>query len=300
MSEVKRKTRLSHRLEYAVVIVIFSALALLPFRMRRKLMGTIMARIIAPLVGYRKRIRKNLEHVWPELDPSEKSRLSIEAARHFGQSICELTSPDDLLALAHQTKLTGPGLASLEQAHNEGRPAIVVSGHFGNYDIVRAALIAHGFEVGALYRRMNNPLFHNFYIEKISKIGTPLFERGRPGLGDMVRHLKGGGFLAALFDVRPRKGPRLPFFGQPAMTATSMAELALRYNAILVPFFGTRLPNDAGFTAEIEAPIPPSDPETMTNALNKALEARIEQNPEQWFWVHNRWKHGVRQSDPAL
>ena len=290
MQKLKRRERLRYRLEYAAVKAIFFGLTLLPFRQRRRLLGWIMAHVIAPVAGYRKRIRENLDHVWPDLAPARRDALAKDVARNIGYTICELTSPQDLLRMARETKLTGPGLAALEEAQRNGRPAIVVSGHFGNYDIVRAGMIAHGFNVGALYRHMNNPYFHEFYLNNISTIGQPLFERGRPGLGDMVRHLKSGGFLAALFDVRARQGVQMPFFGQPALTATSMAELALRYDAILVPFFGTRLPNGAGFTAEIEAPIPHSDPETMTIALNQALEVRIDKHPEQWFWVHNRWR----------
>lgn len=62
------------------------------------------------------------------------------------------------------------------------RPAIVVPVHFGNYDIVRAGLLAYGFDVGALYRPLNHPYYHESYLKTISTIDTPLFERGRPVL----------------------------------------------------------------------------------------------------------------------
>ncbi len=290
MAQIKTSRHLRYLVEYGAIIAIFSMLKLLPFRQRSAFMAWVMAKVVAPSVGYRKRIRENLDRVWPDLAPAKKDTLTTEVTRHVGRTICELFSPRDLSGMAQQTELTGPGLAALEQAQAAKRPAIVVSGHFGNYDIVRAGLIAHGFNVGALYRRMNNPYFHEFYIKNISTTGTPLFERGRPGLGQMIRHLKDGGTLAALTDVRANNGLPLPFFGQAALTATSMAEMALRYDAILVPFYGTRLPGNQGFTAELEAPIPHSDPETMTRALNLSLEARIQKNPEQWFWVHNRWK----------
>lgn len=290
MSKAKTAGILCYRLEYGVVRAIFAILACLPFRLRAAVMAWVMSRVAAPALGYRKRIRENLDRIWPDLETARRDALTTEVARHTGRTLCELFSPHDLLSIAQQTELTGPGLAALEEARAANRPAIVVSGHFGNYDLVRARLIAHGFNVGALYRRMNNPFFHKFYLKNISAIGTPLFERGRPGLGQMVRHLKQGGTLAALIDVRAYGGVPLPFFDHAALTATSMAELALRYNAILVPFYGTRLANGAGFTAELEDPIPPTDPETMTRALNKSLEARVLKNPEQWFWIHNRWK----------
>lgn len=292
MSKIKMADALRYRLEYGVIRALFMTLNILPFRQRSAFMAWIMARVIAPVAGYRRRIHENLKLIWPDIDAERRNALTLDVTRHIGRTICELFSPRDLLSMAQQTELSGPGLAALEEARAVGRPAIVVSGHFGNYDIVRAGLLAHGFDVGALYRHMNNPYFHDFYLKNISTIGTPLFERGRPGLGQMVKHLKGGGALAALIDVRVNSGVPLPFFGHSALTATSMAEMALRYDAILVPFYGTRLANGVGFTADLEAPIPHSDPKTMTRALNHSLETRIRKNPEQWFWIHNRWKGG--------
>jgi len=282
-----------YRLEFALIRAVFWLLHLIPFRQRSAFMATAMSRVFAPLVGYKTRVHRNLSLVWPDLSAREKAEMTVQVNRNVGRSICELFSPEDLLSMVQETALTGPGLAALEAARAANQPAIVVSGHFGNYDIVRARLIADGFNVGALYRRMNNPFFHDYYLGNISSIGSPLFERGRPGLSEMIRHLKSGGVLAALFDVRANGGVPLPFFGHAALTATSMAEMALRYNAVLIPFYGTRQPDGYSFTAELEAPIPHSDPETMTRALNSSLEARIMKDPEQWFWIHNRWKGGA-------
>jgi KDO2-lipid IV(A) lauroyltransferase len=290
MTKNTRTITLRDRLEYGAIRAVVACMHALPFRQRSAFMAWVMARVIAPLAGYQRRARKNLTHIWPDLPPVERDRLAIEVSRHSGRTICELFSPDDLIRMSQQAILKGPGLSALEAAKAEGRPVIVISGHFGNYDIVRAALIAHGFHMGGLYRRMNNPLFHDFYLNNISTIGEPLFERGRPGLGAMVRHLKGGGMLGALIDVRANNGVPLPFMGQPALTATSMAELALKYNAVLIPFYAIRQPGGEHFIAYAEDPIPQSDPETMTAALNLSLEARVRETPEQWFWIHNRWK----------
>ncbi|KIN73326.1 lysophospholipid acyltransferase family protein [Sulfitobacter guttiformis] len=290
MAKARAAYTLRYRLEYYLIRSMLFVMGILPFRQRSALMAWGMSRVVAPLVGYQKRVRDNLDRVWPEMDPAKRDALTLEINRNVGRTICELFSPRDLVSMAQKTAMTGAGLAALEAAQAANRPAIVISGHFGNYDIARARMIAEGFKVGALYRHMNNPIFHDFYLKNISTIGTPLFERGRPGLGQMVKHLKGGGTLAALIDVRANNGIPLPFCGHMALTATSMAELALRYDAVLIPFYGTRLPNGEGFAIDLEDPIPHSDPETMTQALNLSLEARVLQNPEQWFWIHNRWK----------
>jgi KDO2-lipid IV(A) lauroyltransferase len=92
-----------------------------------------------------------------------------------------------------------------------------------------------------------------------------------------------------LFDIYAR-GARLPFLGQNAKTSLSSAELALRYNALIIPFFGIRQPDGLSFKIELDAPIPHTKPSEMVIAMNQALEARIKDHPHQWFWFHRRFK----------
>lgn len=138
-------------------------------------MAWVMARFVAPAFGYRNCIRQNSDRIWPDLATTKRDARTTEITRHTGRTVCELFSPRDFLSITRQTKLTGPGLIALEEARANNRPAIVISGHFGNYGVVRAGLIAHGFNVGALYRKMNTPLFHRCYLKNISTIETPLF-----------------------------------------------------------------------------------------------------------------------------
>lgn len=290
MSKTKNAHTLRHRLEYGAVRTMFAALGLLPFRQRSALMAWVMARVIAPVAGYRKRVERNLALIWPRMDAASRDALALEVTRQTGRTFCELFSPGVLAEMAKSAEFSGPGLDALKEAHAAKRPTIVISGHFGNYDIMRIWLKENGFNIGALYRRMDNPYFHEFYLGKISATDTPLFERGRPGLSAMVKHLKRGGILGALVDVRSGEGIPLPFLGHDALTATSMAELALRYDALVIPFYCIRQPDGVSYTCEVEAPIPHTDPETMTLALNQSLGAQVEKHPEQWFWIHNRWK----------
>ena len=184
----------------------------------------------------------------------------------------------------------GPGLACLEQAHREGRPVVLVTAHFGNYDAWRAALLARGFRIGAFYRPMRNPVFNRRYVAAMERIGTPMFPAGREGMAGMVRFLRGGGMLGLVADHHIGTGVPLDFLGRPALTALSAAELALRYDAPLVPLYGIRQPDGLSFRVRIEAPVPPSDPATMTAALNASAGAVIRAHMGQWFWLHRRWK----------
>ena len=165
-----------------------------------------------------------------------------------------------------------------------------MTAHFGNYDVARAALIARGHNMGALYRRMRNPYFNAHYVRSISAIGTPMFEQGRRGMMQLVKHLRGGGVLGILTDLYAGGAPALPFFGQPARTSLVTAELALKYDALLIPTFSIRQENGLDFVVRLEQPIPHTDPETMTRAVNDELETLVRTHMGQWFWIHRRWK----------
>jgi Kdo2-lipid IVA lauroyltransferase/acyltransferase len=249
-----------------------------------------MARVIAPLAGYDARVRDNLALVLPDLAPAEVRRMMRAVPDNVGRTLIEIYSGAEFVARTTATPLQGPGVEALDAAHAAGRPVILVTGHFGNYDASRAALIARGFRVGALYRPMRDAAFNAHYLAAISGIGTPVFPRGRAGLGQMVRFLRGGGMLGMLIDQSMGHGAPLTFFGHPAKTALSAAELALKYDALVVPTYGVRRADGLTFDVIVEQPVPHGDAAAMTQALNDSLEALVRRHPDQWFWIHRRWK----------
>ncbi|UYV37508.1 lysophospholipid acyltransferase family protein [Rhodobacteraceae bacterium D3-12] len=278
------------RLQFALIKSVLWLMYRLPYKRRVPFAGWMLSRVVAPLIGWRKRIADNIRLVAPETADADIHRIQRAVPDNFGRTMAELFSPDDFLTVAHNTPLEGPGLAALEQARAEGRPSILVSGHFGNYDVVRAGVINRGFSVGGIYRPMNIRQFNDIYVDNISKVGKPLFSRGRRGMAEMMRFLKGGGTLAVLIDQRLNNGVPLQFFGETAYTALSFAELALKYNATVVPCYAIRQPDGLSFRAVLEAPIDHTTAEQMTQALNDSLEQQVRQHMGQWFWIHNRWK----------
>jgi KDO2-lipid IV(A) lauroyltransferase len=285
-----RRTPLDQLSNLAIRAVIGAAL-LVPYRLRVPMVGWIVSRLFAPIAGWQRRVRDNLALVCPDLPEAEVKRLMRAVPDNAGRTLIEIYSGRAFTSRFADAPLTGPGVAALEQAHADRRPVILITGHFGNYDAPRAALIAKGFKVGGLYREMNNGYFNDHYVAAISTIGTPVFPRGRRGLSALVRFLRAGNMAGFLIDQYMRDGaPELRFFGQPARTALSAAELALKYDALVVPIYGVRQPNGLDFEVICEAPIPAGDPAQMTQALNDSLEARVRQHMDQWFWIHRRWK----------
>lgn len=282
--------RLDHWLQNLVLRGLIGALLLLPYRWRVPLCGWVFARLIAPLAGYSRRIRDNLALIFPDMPEAEIRRMLRAVPDNVGRTVIELYSGAEFAARAKAAPLHGPGLAALEDARAAGRPVVLVTGHFGNYDASRAALIARGFPVGGLYRPMTNAYFNAHYVAAIRSVGEPLFARGRQGMAGMIRFLRQGGMLGIVQDQHMKYAPVLRFFGQPAKTALSAAELALKYDALLVPTYAIRQPDGLSFDILVDAPIPPSNAETMTQALNDHLEAHVRLHPDQWFWIHKRWK----------
>ncbi|MEO6298061.1 MAG: lauroyl acyltransferase [Paracoccaceae bacterium] len=265
-------------------------LRLLPYRQRVPFGGWLMRAVIAPVAGYGKRVRENLALIWPDLPPQRIPALTKAVCDNVGRTLAELYSPNEFKAMVADSHLLGEGLGQILAAQKNGRGVILVSGHFGNHDIARAVLAGRGLAVAALYKPQRNPYFNLHWAATIAAISPPLFPRGRRGLANLVNHLKHGGILGMLIDQHIGRGAALSFLGHRALTALSAAEMAMKYNCLLVPVYGIRQPDGLHFELLIEPAIPHTDATQMTQALNDSLSAQVQAHPEQWFWIHRRWK----------
>ena len=114
-------------------------------------------------------------------------------------------------------------------------------------------------------------------------------------MSQLVRHVVRGGAITVLIDQRNTGAPLIPFMGELAETATALAELSARTGAPLIPTRARRLEDGLSFDVRFEDPIPPGDPVEMMTEMNRRIEAWVDEEPGQWFWLHRRWKHRQRQ-----
>lgn len=280
----------------ALGLAIYAPIALarrLPYRWRVPVMGWITSRIIAPIAGYDRRVRDNLAHVLPDLPKAEVRRLSRTVADNAGRNMIELHSPNTFIARTRNIPLEGPGVDVIRTARAQGRPVIFVTGHFGNFHAARVALVAQGFDMGVFYRPMANAFYNRRYTHCMETLSTPMFQQGRRGMMQTVKHLRAGGVLAILTDLNALDGVPLDFFGKPALSSLATAEMALKFDAPLVPVWAIRADNGLDFRVIVEEPVTVSDPVTMTQDVNDRLEAMVRQHMDQWFWIHRRWKNGT-------
>lgn len=263
----------------------------LPYEARVKTMGAIMRKAVGPLAGYQARAIANLRMIYPNWPDDKITQTARAVCDNFGRTLIENYSWRELSKRLATTSAQGAGLAALADAHAAGKPVIFVTGHFGNHEAPRHVLTQMGYEIGGLYRPMSNPYFNAHYAQTMEQWGGPVFAQGKQGTIGFARHLKRGGKATLLFDVATSAGIKQPFLGHNALTATSAADLALRTDAVVIPYFGIRQPDGLTFKIDVEAPIVHDTPEAMMIAMTKRLELQITARPEQWFWVHNRWKN---------
>lgn len=279
---------MAYRLQALLLRGLIALLRPLPYPWAARVVGRLMRIVVRLAPPLHRRADANLALIHPELTRAERGRLVRLAARNAGRALATIWFADAFARHVAGVEAEGPGLAVLRAAHAEGRPAILVSGHFGAWEAIRHVLRREGIEVGALYRRNNNPHYEPIFVAGLAAAGGPNLPRGREGLREMLRHLKGGGVFAILVDQAMHDGAPLDFLGRPARTSLAAAELALRFDAPLIPVFA---PVVQGMPrVELEAPVPPSTPEAMMAEVNRRLGSRVEAHPSQWYWFHRRWK----------
>lgn len=274
-----------------LVIRFFLAGALaMPYRWRVPFAGWVASHVVAPIAGYRRRIRANLHYTFPDMAAADINRIVRRVPNNMGRTLIEIYSGQEFVNRVRDIPMLGSGAKALENAHAANRPVILVTGHIGNYDVPRAALIARGYRVGAIFKPMKNIYFNRHYVKAMAGIGTPMFAHGRRGFGQLLKFVRSGGMTAFLVDQYMDHGEALDFLGKPAPTALSAAELALKYDALLVPIYGIRQPNGLDFEILVEPPIAHTSAREMTQSLNDSLERLVRQHMDQWMWVHRRWK----------
>ena len=288
--KVKKRSSFLDLSIYIFVRYLLGILSILPYRTKISLGGLIYQKIISPLSGNRKRIIDNLRLIFPDLEKRKREELCSQVPNNIGRTLFELLSPNAFSNIAKSAKVSGPGFKILKDAQEQKKPVILVSGHFGNYDVVRVVLNTNQISVGALYKPMSNPYFNTFYERCIKQIAEPLFPRGRAGMGNMMRYLEDGNVVALLIDQYMSHGEPLKFLGHTAYTATSAAKLALKHDALLITFYVVRNNDGVNFDLVFESPVKPSTPNEMTQVLNDRLEKQIRKNMGQWLWTHKRWK----------
>ncbi|MDC0550830.1 lysophospholipid acyltransferase family protein [Amylibacter sp.] len=284
-----KKSHIYRAVEFAPIWVVLAIGRILPFWLRGKMFGLLGELIVMYFPKARKRVHRGLITVFPGLSKKEINSITKQVGSNTALTLSELLMNDDYKKRKKLISADGEGFETLKEAKSNGQGAIIVSAHFGQWEAIRHHLAGNNMETGAVYRKNNNPFYERLFLKSIKYGGLPIIARGGKGNISMIRHLKKGGFFALLVDQDSHSGKQIKFLGQDARTTTAPAEMALRYDLPLVPVFAVRQANGQNIKLEYEEAIIHTDAITMTNEINDRISARIQKNPEQWYWLHNRW-----------
>jgi len=240
----------------------------------------------------------NLKIAWgDELNGNERRTIARRNFIHLARVVlelpylCKLTSDDlDGFVSFH-------GIEHFKGALNKGRGVLLLASHFGNWELMALAFSLRYFPINIVVR----PLDNRFLDKLISKIRTRGDNQLIPKKGSvrkMLRLLTAGDPVALLLDQNPTwdEGVFVPFFNEIACTNKVLSIVALRTGAPVIPAFNVRQP-DGSYRVFCEPEVvlgrsgdTTRDVQENTAKFNKIIETYVRRYPEQWFWVHRRWK----------
>lgn len=285
----------------------------------RALRGRLLAAVLAGLAGWlgrrewgaaqrwgrvagrlswwlgRRDRRRALDHLaiaFPELSAAARRGLARRSFLHLGTQLAETLHLSRRDCADVERAVEVRGWERVEALRAAGRPIVVLTGHCGNWELLAALINCRRLAMEVVGRRLAEPELQRLLVGVRRRFGTETIERGEAGAARrLLATVRGGGALGVLIDQDIRaESVFVPFFGRLAHTPVGPAKLALRAGAAVVPSFIERLPGGrhrAVFHPPLELP---DDPTAATAAMTRAIEEQIRRAPEQWVWMHRRWR----------
>lgn len=244
--------------------------------------------------------RVNLRIAFPEWSEAERERVRVASFENLGRGLVELAwlGRREPGVLAARVSIEGAHHVAAARERANGGGAIVLTAHFGSWEFFAAAMAAHGFPLTIVQRVRDDASLHAVLQERRAEAGAAYLARGSAAFA-ALRALRRGDLLALPFDqnAHASQGVFVPFFGRLAATHTAPVRLAMLSGAPVIPAFLHReranpMRHRARFLAPLEL-APGSDDEAVlenTRRMTRAIEDEVRRAPEQWAWVHRRWR----------
>jgi len=303
-----KKSNFQINLEYAAVRVIFGFFSILPRKLSIGL-GILLAKIAYPFLGNLRRAGlRNLEIAFPEKSADECARILKKSFQNLGRILGEMSqfprsTPENIAKIVEFEFETKESIESEEREYYEtekekGRGTILVSPHIGNWEIAVFAYSALREPLNYLARPLDNPKIAELTVNLRTRFGNRPINKTN-SVGSVIEILRQGGISGVLPDVNvhPKEGVFVPFFGVSACTTSGVAMLAMRTNAMIVPICGVWDEEKKHYKVTYGKIIEPAKTGNRqqdiieTTALYTAeIEKFIRTYPEQWLWIHKRWK----------
>ncbi len=242
-------------------------------------------------------VEENLAQAFPEKPPEELEALSVAVFEHFGGAAADVLHTFGESPEALDARVEVRGAERVRASLATGRGLFFLTAHFGNWEYSALATAAAGIPVTVIARPMDNPVLETLLRRFRERNGNAVVYKS-DAAREMLRVLKRGGAIGILVDQHARTADAVvaPFFGRPALTTSIVARLADRTEALIVPASCLRTAPARyrlAFEPEIDVRnLTPEErmPAPLTARLNLEVERLVRRAPEQWLWLHNRWK----------
>jgi Kdo2-lipid IVA lauroyltransferase/acyltransferase len=299
----KQRNRAVDYAAYVGVRLFAALIRALPFRIAARAAEGVSLLAMKVLRRRNEIARDNLRHAFPgEYNDAQIERLLADMYRHFFRMMVEIVHFDHLFHLRNWRKLVEFSTAAQYERFADvvftARPIMMVTAHFGNWEVLSYVLGRLGFPGHVIARKLDNPYVDRWLRRWRESTGQKLVAKN--GEFDLIEGaLLSGGILGTVGDQDAgARGLFVPFFNRPASTHKAIALLALRHEPLMVVGAVVRIGWGLKFRAYLEDVIDPIDYRGRSDAINaisvrftSALERMIRRHPEQYFWLHRRWKH---------
>lgn len=231
-----------------------------------------------------------------EKTPAELEEIALTAYRYAGRSLVEFMRMADLTKEQLLARCALEGTEHFHAALAKGKGVVLLTGHYGNWELVGARLAAEGLPMNVIARSQADPKVTDLLMDMRTESGMRVIDRDR-GAAGAIKALRRNEIVAILLDQNASSfGIFVDFFGKLAATATGPAAIARRTGAAVVPVFAVRRPDNSHvgvIMPELElewTEDKDADIKRNTQIMVKLIEEQIRLRPEQWFWMHQRWK----------
>lgn len=257
-------------------------------------LGRRLGALVACTPSARRRIAQtNIDLCFPARDAAARAALVDANLRDIGMMLVEFAlgwMGSDRRIADLPTRIEG--LEHLEAARAQGRGVLLVGGHFSHLELC-ARLVSQRIRIAGMYRKMDSAVFEWVVLRARLHYAAAMFDKD--DIRGTVKYLRSGGTLwyAPDQDMRSKDTVFVPFFGVPAATITATHHLARLSGAVVIPFFHRRLEDGRSYALRLGAPLeafPDADVLADTARVNDCIEQMVREAPEQYLWVHKRFK----------
>ena len=283
---------LKYFFQFIIIYIFFLFCKILGYK-KSSDFGSFIGKFFGPLFRSKKIITKNLKLAYPKISDNEINIITKNMWKNYGRILSDYVFIKDFrkLNLDNYIKLENEEI--IKKIKSFDKPVVFISGHFNNFELLAMKIEMLGINLSAIYRPLNN-IFLNKIMMKIRTkyICKSQIPKGLSGLKKSLNFFKNGSSLALMIDQRVSEGESVNFFNHKALTTTIPAQFVKKFKCLIVPVYIERV-DKYYFKLKIDEPLKFDEKlsiNQITQELNNWLERKINHNPSQWIWTHNRWK----------